>query len=410
MIKAMRILALMGLVLASAVEANLSSRRLPSQRVRGLKKDAGLLPKENGPAAKVSAKVAETKVDDKKKRLVPVPHMPETVSRPMPGKFDKVALNLKPEKEVSAPKLPETGQAVNLKVKKKGEKPQKLGIGKPLIGKNIGKQPENGLEHFTEVDVEVYQRDIPSFSVKFAVENSASLPNLADYNELSQVSEEYLNNFFVSVFEDVKVIHDGTALFLMASESDPFTVDFKLTLAFVIPGEVPTNNFLIDRLQDALEKETSMAFYISDLSQMSDTNPFSKTVSFEVVSRPPVSAAEMDRTGGKPQVGGIEVVGSNYVLVSLLAGAGLIVLIGTGLMWKKQKSKRGAVSDSNPAFSLFDKSNKKGTSSSGIYGADNDTMNYLNSIRKRYRDNDSSDSVSNDENLSMSSTVGTEEC
>lgn len=90
------------------------------------------------------------------------------------------------------------------------------------------------------VDVEVYNRDIPSFSILFNVEDTTSDPNLADFNELSQVSEEYLDKFFASVFEDAKVMHHGTSLFLNASESDSFVVDFKLTLDFEIPGEVPT--------------------------------------------------------------------------------------------------------------------------------------------------------------------------
>jgi hypothetical protein len=163
---------------------------------------------------------------------------------------------------------------------------------------------------------------------------------------------------------------------------------------------------------------------MSDLSSMSETNPFSKTVSFKVVSRPPVSAAEMDRTGGKPpQIGGIERVRKNHVLISLLAGVGLVVLIGSGLMWRKKKFNRGAVSDSNQTFSLFDKTNKKGTSTSsktsGLYGADEETLNYLDSIRKRYRDGGSpksSPSASNDNNIaavehdddddSMCDTVG----
>jgi len=63
---------------------------------------------------------------------------------------------------------------------------------------------------------------------------------LADYNELSDVSEEYLDSFFTSVFEDVQVRHAGTALFIEASENDPYTVDFRVTMEFVIPGEVPT--------------------------------------------------------------------------------------------------------------------------------------------------------------------------
>ena len=150
--------------------------------------------------------------------------------------------------------------------------------------------------------------------------------------------------------------------------------------------------------------DTSQAFYIADLSEMSETNPFSKTESFVVVSRPPVSAAEMDRTGGNSKGPGVEIEGNNYVLISVLAGMGCVVLVGTGLMWKTKK--RGANSDSNEAFSLFDKSNKKGKIA-GIYGADEDTMNYLNSIRKRYKDNGkSSDSITDDENIAVMGKSG----
>ena len=92
------------------------------------------------------------------------------------------------------------------------------------------------------MEVEVYRREIPSISIQFIVEDpsSSGLPNLADYNELSDVSEEYLDKFFRSVFEDVQVRHEGTVLFVMVSDDDPFTVDFRITLEFLIPGEVPT--------------------------------------------------------------------------------------------------------------------------------------------------------------------------
>lgn len=174
-------------------------------------------------------------------------------------------------------------------------------------------------------------------------------------------------------------------------------------------------SFLVDRLRDGFEGETSKAFFLADLSVMSETNPFSKTASYEVLSYPPVPSA----TGGSSQIAGIEILGSNYMLVSILAGTGFLVLIGTGLMVKKQKSKR-AISASNEAFSDFDKSNKKGSRGKGVYGADDDTMNYLNSIRKRYKDNGGSTVAdSDDENLAIAgsgsyddpiNTVQTEEC
>jgi len=421
------LLILLGITLAalshSTVEAatsdnKQSSRRLPAPKVRGLQQDIGV-----GSVGKVERVNSRNKGEDKTGRNKP--NLPG-VSRPIPQKFQKIALNINAAKEAARPakKLPEQQQASNIKVNKRsGSNPKLGGLSAALkgsdrngLGKNIIKK-ETGMEHFQEVEVEIYRREIPSFSIKFEVEESSSdnLPNLADYNELSDVSEEYLDNFFRSVFEDVPVRHDGTALFVMVSEDDSYTVDFRMTLEFIIPGEVPTINFLIDRLQDGFEKDTSQAFFISDLSLMSETNPFSKTVSYQVVSRPPVSAAEMARGGGKqPQGGDSEHLGKNRFLISLLAGMGCLVLVGAGIMWRKKNSNGSAVSDSNQTFSLFDKTNNKSSSTSsrtsGVYGADEETTNYLNSIRKRYRDHDgskkSSSSASNDNNIAAVEQTG----
>lgn len=374
------------------------SRRLPTQRVRGLQRDIGI----------ESEKLAEkVKISTKNKAARDKPNLPG-VFRPVPKKFEELGLKIELPKgdTKSEIKLPESKHATDIKVNRKEGADQKIGEsslnlkGNDIAGINKNNKKnenslENGLEHFREVEVEIYNREIPSFSIQFTVEDSSSsnLPNLADYNELSDVSEEYLDKFFRSVFEDVQVRHDGTVLFVMVSEDDPYTVDFRITLEFIIPGEVPTINFLIDRLQDGLERDTSRAFFISDLSMMSETNPFSKTESFRVVSRPPVSAAEMGRgVGNKTPVVSLDNVGKGSVLKYLLASMGCVVLVGAALMWRKRKFKRSDVSSEKQIFSLFDKTNKKDTTTSsnvsGIYGADEETMNYLNSIRKRYRDYD----------------------
>jgi hypothetical protein len=246
---------------------------------------------------------------------------------------------------------------------------------------------------YRTVEVEVYRRQVPKFSIHFTIEDPASSnpPNMADYNELSEVSEEYLDNFFRSVFEDLKVRHDGTILFVSVNDENPFTVDFVVTLEFIIPGEVPTVNFLIDRLQEGLERDTSMAFFISDLSTMSETNPFSKTVSIEVVSRPPVSAAEMNDGGNSPLVNAF--TKNKHIMFSFLAGIGSVVLVVAGFMWmRKTRFNKNPTSDSAQTFASFDKSKTTGTpggaGSSGVYGADEETISYLNSIRKRYKDSD----------------------
>ena len=165
------------------------------------------------------------------------------------------------------------------------------------------------------------------------------------------------------------------------------------TYDFVYSFLLNDDSFLIDRLQDGLERDTSMAFFISDLSMMSETNPFSKTKTYKVVSRPPVSAAEMDRgNGNKSPVDNIENVKKSHVLKYALVGMGCVAIVGAGLMWKKSKISESDTSNPKQLFSLFDKRKKKGTtispSASGIYGADEETMNYLDSIRKRYRDYD----------------------
>jgi len=260
----------------------------------------------------------------------------------------------------------------------------------------------------------VYRRELPSLSIQFNIEDSSSSksPNLADYNELSDVSEEYLHGFLTSAFEDVPVRHDGTVLFVAVKDDDPFTVDFTLTLEFIIPGEVPTINFLLDKLREGLETETSQLFFISKLEEMSETNPFSGTDSYEVVSRPPMSVAELAVGGGgnNPQTDIIENKSKSNVLVSLLAGMGCVVFVGVGVLWKKTTSNQSGPSVSDQTFSLFDKSNKNDKSrsgSTGPYGADEETMTYLKSLRKRYTDRDEMEvSVSRESNIAAVEQTG----
>ena len=130
MFKGMRILALLGLVLASSsyssVEAT-ASRRVSGQKVRGLKKD--------DPSAK--------------KRFVA--NLPgQDINRPLPEALDKFTIDLKPPKETSAPKLPET-HAVHLKVNKKTGKP------KHANKKVDASTTETGLEHFQEGEANPYR-------------------------------------------------------------------------------------------------------------------------------------------------------------------------------------------------------------------------------------------------------------
>jgi len=400
---------------ATATVSHQSSRRSTEGRVRGLKK-VGIDDEEV--AEKLNAPKNNKTLSRNKPKL-------PGVFRPVPEKLLEAGLNPKlatrPEKPDRPARparpdqfennLPESQQDTIKVNNKKFGNDSKFGVGSVTqtqkgtdlakIGRKNNKRSEeplgNGLEHFREVEVEIYKREIPSVTIQFT-SSSSDTPNLADYNELSDVCEEYLDKFFRSVFEDVQVVHDGTVLFVMVSEDDPYTVDFRITLEFIIPGEVPTINFLIDKLQDGLERDTSKAFFISDLSMMSETNPFSTTDNYRVVSRPPVSVAEMNRGQGNSPVAIIENVKKSHVVRYLLVSMGCVAIVGASLMWKKNRSDQSDASNPKQMFSLFDRRNKEetttGSTASGIYGADEETMNYLNSIRQRYRDYNGKEKVS----------------
>lgn len=195
---------------------------------------------------------------------------------------------------------------------------------------------------------------------------------------------------------ELEVRHDGTVLFVSVNEENPFTVDLVVTLEFIIPGSVPTINFLIDRLQDGLERETSMAFFVSDLSTMSRTNPFSNTVSIEVISRPAITEAEILGEDDVNPSSGSNSNKNMHILASFFAGMGCVILVVAGLVFvRKMKKNKDDVSKSGQTFALFDKAKDSKSNpdaiesgSSGIYGADEETTSYLNSIRKRYKDID----------------------
>lgn len=174
MTKGKRILALLSFILASSshspVEAtasasNQSSRRLPTQRIRGLKR---------GNEIRSGEIVAGTNIANKKGGIKPI--LPEHVSRPLPDKFKHIFANLKSPNDTTKPKLKlaELKQTLNIKLQKdstkteaklpeqksvgkiKGKKryqsPQKDSFRQALLGKIKEKEEvvKNGLEHFQE--------------------------------------------------------------------------------------------------------------------------------------------------------------------------------------------------------------------------------------------------------------------
>jgi hypothetical protein len=232
----------------------------------------------------------------------------------------------------------------------------------------------------TTEEVEVFRREMPKFAIQYEVtsKRSADIPVMADYNELSVVSEEFLDGAFTTVFEDIAVGHYGTAVYAVVNEDQPFTVDFRVTVEFVIPGEVPTIQFLIDRVREAFEQDVAIQNYIFDLNQMSETNPFSETVSISLVdnveggninngavSGGPIKPPKVSDTSTKPE--------KSSMLITLLAGIGSFVVVTVGVLWARNKG-----------YLRRDDHLEK---SAGDL-IDEETEQYIDSVRKRYKDDD----------------------
>lgn len=229
---------------------------------------------------------------------------------------------------------------------------------------------------------------------------------MGDYNELSVTSEYFFDSFFRSIFEDLQVSHDSTIVHVMLNDDGPFKVDFLLGFDFIIPGEVPTVPFLLDWVEEAFEREASINSYLWDLREMSDTNPFSATESFEIVHEIPQEAVGFSDGPGGPfnnQGPTVESSGDKKkVMIIFLSGIGFLVLVLVGLLWVRQRRfNRQAVckeEDENEFISSTEKDGYKDeddseNESQRFSSQEEDAVHYLDTIRKRYNDDEDAHTV-----------------
>jgi hypothetical protein len=253
----------------------------------------------------------------------------------------------------------------------------------------------------TTEDVETFRKIVPDFGISYVIGRSrrAETPQEADYNELSVVSEEFLGRMFGSVFEGLAVGHFGTAAYASINEDTPFLVNFRVTLDFSVPGEIPTVQFLIDRVQESFETEASRTAYLLDLNTMSETNPFSATTSFSLITGSGDTNSGID---GNNKPSGVFTdhgfQGKKHVMITFLSGIGFLILILAGFLWVKgsKKPKFRPPPRSQSAATLPFYNGKLGIDSRSVgtersndsseYGADAETMQYLNALRERYKD------------------------
>ncbi|KAL3911097.1 MAG: hypothetical protein SGILL_007416, partial [Bacillariaceae sp.] len=287
-------------------------------------------------------------------------------------------------------------------------------------GKNSGKNKGGkgkGKEHFHHgmlqyENVEKFRRDIPDFAISYVIPStrSSEIPGDGDYNELSVVSEEFLDRSFKSVFEDMAVGHFGTAAYAMVNTGTPFTVDFRVTLEFGVPGEVPTVQFLFFFLAEAVERNVSSQQYLFDLNAMSTTNPFSAATSFTLIAktnsdqgtvaggltggpgsnRPPMVSNDKDKK-----------LSAMHMIIIILSVVMFLTLCLLGYLWYTGRNSGRKFAPYNPEqdnnmdlpifkgkLGIASRSENGDTESehSDPYGADDETVAYLKALRQRYRD------------------------
>jgi hypothetical protein len=139
---------------------------------------------------------------------------------------------------------------------------------------------------------------------------------------------------------------------------------------------------------------------------MSETNPFSATKSVVIVRVNPDEAIGFSEGPGGPwRDPRVENSGSDKkkVLIGLISGTCLLVFVAVGLLWIRQRRSSRRVTESDDECTLDSGSDPKErdrlkmTGSSGIlktgsskqfssHAQEEDTVTYLNSVRRRYKD------------------------
>ena len=233
-------------------------------------------------------------------------------------------------------------------------------------------------------------REIPLVHVRFSLP-TRSTPEVedGDYNELAVVTAAYLNEWFTNYFFTSPAHHAFTQVRLHKN-LDPLTVSFQVGANFYIPGEVPTLPSMLERVQESFKEDEAVRF-LSELGEMSSTNPFSYTVSFEVIRQLPDSATGNRPTSNNPS--NPVSVEKKKVIFPLLAGVGFLILVTIGFLWVR---KRRVGVDDVRQLSLDQGDHSKDTNDeeSGfptadykaqVHGPDDETLRYLNTIREKYK-------------------------
>jgi hypothetical protein len=251
------------------------------------------------------------------------------------------------------------------------------------------------------------EREIPLISIRYSV-TSRSSPDVDDgnYNELAVVTAEYLDEHFTTLFEDSPAHHAFTTVRLHKT-GEPLSVDIQVGSNFIIPGEVPTLPFMFEKIQQAFEG-TQLLGYLEELSEMNSNNPFSSTTSIELMTQLPDHISGNGPPSTKPRAP-VAVARKKSVMVPFLTGVGFLVLVIVGFLWVRKmrgdkdidSSHQASLDEEDQSRTMNANDEEKGFTTAHyttqVYGPDDETLRYLNSIRERYsKEDDAKSSRSTD--------------
>jgi hypothetical protein len=239
------------------------------------------------------------------------------------------------------------------------------------------------------------------FAIRYIVKSDLAL-SAGDYNELAIVTTEFLDEKFGNAFLATPAEHAFTTVESYKIR-EPLVVEFHVSSHFYIPGEVPLISYMYETLEQQFDAESQAYYeYLSDLSIMSDTNPFSKTERIEIIDNLPAanSGSEVANLSSRNSD---EQRKRTLILAPVVVTVTLFVLgLALCVFFRRSKDDGRAGGDDSSYFGkgmeTDNSSYAEGTIEEGMhtveapailnpngtqyYGDDLETVRYLNSIRE----------------------------
>eukprot|EP00934_Nitzschia_sp_Nitz4_P000219 Nitzschia sp. Nitz4//scaffold163_size50693//16193//17696//NITZ4_006986-RA/size50693-snap-gene-0.68-mRNA-1//-1//CDS//3329538025//219//frame0 len=234
------------------------------------------------------------------------------------------------------------------------------------------------------------QIELTPFNITYVLDRNLYSGDLddGDYVELGDATDFHLTKYLTSYYKEEPAVFQEVTVSLQKTSND-LVARFFVFAYFEIPGSVPTVSNLAERVAEAFTGD-NMLGYIEDLADMAEGNPFRYTVSVSVNDEPSIAAATSSDSGIGSKISSAFTGESRmYIYV---AASGCVVLVGMGFMFSRQSRQQDEQTDRQLALEEAEQGSiaTRKLGSQNHFGTPSDAQTYLESIREKYRDDDSS--------------------